>query len=55
VSNKSAIFIGMTELSLSVKKPTRKWYIWFFPTHKPTIKKTKEPFFANAQTDKRKE
>ena len=32
------------------KKPTRKWHIWFFPTQKPTLKKPKEPFFANAQT-----
>ena len=30
------------------KKPTHKWHIWFFPKHKPTLKKPKEPFFANA-------
>jgi hypothetical protein len=30
------------------KKPTRKWHIWFFPKHEPTLKKPKEPFFANA-------
>jgi hypothetical protein len=34
------------------KMPTRKWHIWFFPTHKPMLEKPKEPFFANAQTDK---
>jgi hypothetical protein len=35
------------------KKANRtKWHIWFCPTHKPTLKKPKEPFFANAQTDK---
>jgi hypothetical protein len=28
------------------KNPTRKWHIWFFPTHEPTLKKPKEPFFA---------
>ena len=38
-------------LSVSVKKPTRKWHIWFLPTHEPTLKKPKEPFFANARTD----
>jgi hypothetical protein len=33
------------------KKPTRKWHIWFFPTHKPTLKKPKEPFFCQ-RTDR---
>jgi transcriptional regulator with XRE-family HTH domain len=32
-------------LSLSVENPPHKWHIWFFPTHKPTLKKPKEPFF----------
>jgi hypothetical protein len=36
-------------LCVSVKKPTRKWHIWFLPTHEPTLKKPKEPFFANAR------
>ena len=36
------------KLSLSVT-PTRKWHIWFFPIHKPTLKKPKEPFFSNAR------
>jgi len=31
------------------KKPPHKWHIWFLPTHKPTLKKPKEPFFSNAQ------
>ncbi|MGV7106490.1 helix-turn-helix domain-containing protein, partial [Flavobacterium sp. U410] len=31
------------------KNPTRKWHIWFFPTHEPTLKKPKEPFFSNAR------
>ena len=38
-------------LCVSVKKPTRKWHIWFLPTHEPTLKKPKEPFFANARTN----
>jgi hypothetical protein len=33
------------------KKPTRKWHIWFLPTHEPKLKKPKEPFFANARID----
>jgi hypothetical protein len=33
------------------KKPTRKWHIWFLPTQKPTLKKPKELFFANALTE----
>ena len=29
------------------KKANRtKWHIWFLPTHKPTLKKPKEPFFC---------
>ena len=35
---------------VSVKSQPHKWHIWFFPTQKPTLKKPKEPFFANAQT-----
>jgi transcriptional regulator with XRE-family HTH domain len=27
------------------KKPTRKWHIWFFSTHEPTLKKTKRAIF----------
>jgi hypothetical protein len=42
-------------LSVSVKKPTRKWHIWFLSTHEPTLKKPKEPFFANARTDDKTE
>ena len=39
-------------LCVSVKRqPTRKWHIWFLPTHEPTLKKPKEPFFANARTN----
>jgi len=39
-------------LCVSVKRqPTHKWHIWFLPTHEPTLKKPKEPFFANARTD----
>ena len=30
------------------KKPTRKWHIWFFPTHEPTLKNQKSHFFSNA-------
>jgi len=35
-----------------LKIPTRKQYIWFNPTQKPTLKKPKELFFANARTKK---
>jgi hypothetical protein len=35
-------------LSLSVKSQPHKWHIWFLPTRKPTQKKPKELFFANA-------
>jgi hypothetical protein len=28
--------------------PPHKWHIWFCPTHKPTLAKPKEPFFAHA-------
>jgi hypothetical protein len=45
---------GIYKLSLSVKSPPHKWHIWFFPTHDPALKKPKEPFFANARTDKQK-
>ncbi|MBS3921520.1 MAG: hypothetical protein KGZ37_00020 [Nitrosarchaeum sp.] len=43
--------IGNTcSLCVSVKRqPTRKWHIWFLPTHEPTLKKPKEPFFATAR------
>jgi len=38
-------------LCVSVKRqPAHKWHIWFLPTHKPTLKKPKEPFFATAPT-----
>ena len=40
-----------TDVSGQAKKPTRKWHIWFLPTHEPMLKKPKEPFFANARTD----
>jgi len=46
---------GIYKLSLSVKSQPHKWHIWFFPTHEPTLKKPKEPFFPNAQTDEQKE
>jgi hypothetical protein len=39
------------ELSVSVKSQPHKWHIWFLPTHVPRLKKPKESFFANAQTD----
>jgi hypothetical protein len=29
------------------KKPTRKQHIWFCPTHKPTIRKTKRAKFPH--------
>ncbi|MBS4042090.1 MAG: hypothetical protein KGZ81_15995, partial [Flavobacteriales bacterium] len=28
------------------KSQPAKWHIWFFPTHEPTLKKPKEPFFC---------
>ncbi len=42
-------------VSRQCKKPTRKWHIWFLPTHEPMLKKPKEPFFANARTDEQTE
>ena len=43
------LHLHKTFVNLSVvrqcKKPTRKWHIWFLPTHKPMLKKPKEPFF----------
>jgi len=36
-------------LSLSVKANRTKWHIWFFSTHKPILKKPKEPFFPHAR------
>jgi hypothetical protein len=38
-------------LPVSVKKPTHKWHIWFCPTHKPTLRKTKRAIFCQ-RTDK---
>ena len=43
--------VHINKLSLSVKSQPHKWHIWFFPTHEPTLKKPKEPFFSNARTD----
>lgn len=31
------------------KNQPHKWHIWFLPTHEPTLKKPKEPFFSNAR------
>jgi ribosome-binding protein aMBF1 (putative translation factor) len=31
--------------------PTHKWHIWFCPTHKPTLRKTKRAIFCQ-RTDK---
>lgn len=45
-------FLVYEVLGVSVKRqPTHKWHIWFLPTHEPTLKKPKEPFFANARTN----
>jgi len=33
------------------KSPPHKQHIWFLPTQKPTLKKPKELFFANALTE----
>ncbi|MCB0538467.1 MAG: hypothetical protein KDE33_13180, partial [Bacteroidetes bacterium] len=45
-ASKSATSPSRKTLCVSVKNPTRKWHIWFFPTHEPTLKKPKEPFFC---------
>jgi len=37
------------------KEPTHKQHIWFLPTQKPTLKKPKELFFANARNEIKKE
>jgi len=41
--------VDIHSLSLSVKKPTAQMAHLVFPTHKPTLKKPKEPFFSNAR------
>jgi hypothetical protein len=33
------------------KSQPHKQHIWFLPTQKPTLKKPKELFFANARTE----
>jgi hypothetical protein len=33
------------------ESPPHKQHIWFLPTRKPTLKKPKELFFANALTE----
>jgi hypothetical protein len=33
------------------KSPPHKQHIWFLPIQKPTLKKPKELFFANALTE----
>ncbi|HBK84342.1 MAG TPA: hypothetical protein DDZ41_12255 [Flavobacterium sp.] len=48
MTNKAKKTFANLPIVCQCKKPTRKWHIWFFPRHKPTLKKTKEPFFANA-------
>jgi len=40
-------------LSVSVKSQPHKWHIWFFADTQANAKKPKEPFFANAPTDRR--
>jgi hypothetical protein len=37
------------------EKPTHKQHIWFLPTQKPTLKKPKELFFANARNEIKEE
>ena len=39
------------KLAVSVKKLTHKWHIWFCPTHKPSLRKTKRAIFCQ-RTDK---
>jgi len=34
------------------EKPATQKHIWFLPTRKPTLKKPKELFFANARMNK---
>jgi len=45
------VCFGYIQVRAHAINPPHKWHIWFFPTHKPTLKKPKEPFFANARTD----
>jgi len=45
-----------TDRKMTRKAKHTKWHIWFFPTHEPTLKKPKEPFFCQrpntVQTEK---
>jgi hypothetical protein len=44
-------------LSVSVKKPTRKWHIWFFADTRANAQKTKRAIFCqrtNRRTDRKK-
>jgi len=43
--------IPISKLCVSVKSQPHKQRIWFLPTLKPTLKKPKELFFANARTE----
>jgi len=42
----------MKELYVSVKSPTHKWHIWFFPIHELMLKYP-NCFFANARTERK--
>ena len=43
-------FIHVT-VTTHTKNPTRKWHIWFLPTHNPS-QKTKRAIFFQRSTDK---
>jgi hypothetical protein len=37
---------AINELGHMLKNPPHKWHIWFLPTHKPTLQKTKRAIFC---------
>ena len=40
-------FLFFANAHLKTKLPTLKWHIWFLPTHKPTLRKTKRAIFCH--------
>jgi hypothetical protein len=49
IALKSATALILDRCAAYKKKPTHKQHIWSLPTQKPTLKKPKELFFANAR------
>lgn len=52
--NKSVYYFQLAQVVCLIKAYSCKLFLGrdrFFPTHKPTLKKPKEPFFANDRQD----